>query len=154
MYDDLVLRQEVEANIDRCANVDLRQIGVAVKQGIVTLAGHVGTPAERIAAQEASQAINGVRAVVNEIKLNSAGDSECVDAAIAEGALEALQSSGSSFASPIYVAVHDGCVELRGRVSSPGQKSAVESAVMCVPGVKSFVSDISIQDQVAVDDPP
>jgi osmotically-inducible protein OsmY len=154
MSSDMKLRQEIETELDRCANVDLRQIGVAVKHGIVTLNGHVGSAVERAAAQETSQSVTGVRAVVNYIVVNSASDGSCSDADVAEETLEALQTDRSVSAHRIKIAVHDGCIELQGQVSSSQQKTAVETVVMSLPGVKSLVSDISIHTETATHDSP
>lgn len=149
MSSDLKLRQDIEAKLDQCANVDLRQIGVAVKHGIVTLNGHVRSPVERAAAQETSQSVTGVGAVVNDIVVASASDSSCSDSDVAEQVLEMLKTNRSESGHRIRIAVHDGCIELQGQVSTSQQKSAVETAVMSLPGVKSLVSDISIHTEAA-----
>src|SRR5579872_3033100 len=64
---DLQLRHDVEAELDWDARLDSRQIGVAVKNGVVSLSGHVASYAERRAAEEAAQSVSGVRAVANDI---------------------------------------------------------------------------------------
>jgi osmotically-inducible protein OsmY len=127
---------------------------VAVKHGIATLNGQVRSAIERAAAQERSQSITGVRAVVNNIVVDSASEPGCSDADVAEKMLEALETDRSISVRDMKIAVHDGCIELQGQVSSPQQKTAVESAVMSLPGVKSLVSDISIHSEVATDGLP
>ena len=98
----------------------------------------------RSAAQETSQSVADVRAVINNIAVDSGSDRSFSDADVVEEALEALEANRSLTSHPIRIAVHDGCIELQGQVSSSQQKTAVETAVMSLPGVKSLVSDISI----------
>src|ERR1700720_4232203 len=48
-------------------------IGVAVRDGAVTLTGHVSTYAEKLAAARAAERVYGVKAVANEMKVKLAG---------------------------------------------------------------------------------
>jgi osmotically-inducible protein OsmY len=51
-------------------SVTAAHIGVSVKDGIVTLSGHVPLYAEKYAAERAAKRVYGVKAVVNEIEVN------------------------------------------------------------------------------------
>ncbi len=48
-------------------SVDATHIGVSVKDGIVTLTGHVSSYAEKYAAERAAKRVYGVKAVANEL---------------------------------------------------------------------------------------
>ena len=53
------LRQDVEDELEWEPSVDQRQIGVAVKGGIVTLTGHVPSLAEKTNAERAVERVRG-----------------------------------------------------------------------------------------------
>jgi len=144
MKSDMQLRQDVEAELDWCAHVDARQVGVAVKDGIVTLTGRVDSYLERRCAEEAAQSIAGVRAVANDLSVDIPPAGRCTDADIAAAALEALKSRSGVPADRIRVVVRDGCIELQGKVSTWHQKTAAEAAVCSLRGVRSVNSVITI----------
>ena len=73
------------------ARVQPNEIGVAVKDGIVTLTGWVDSFTKKWAAEEAALHVRGVKAVANEIEVRLPGSSERTDADIAAAALRALE---------------------------------------------------------------
>ena len=64
MKSDHQLRQEVMDELAWDPAVDDKRIGVEVSEGIVTLAGHLSSYAEKYAAQRAVERIGGVRGIV------------------------------------------------------------------------------------------
>ena len=52
---------------------DADAIGVGVKDGAVILSGHVPSYAEKLAAAQAAERVNGVRAVANDLKVELPG---------------------------------------------------------------------------------
>ncbi|HLK71440.1 MAG TPA: BON domain-containing protein, partial [Steroidobacteraceae bacterium] len=109
---DQELRRDVEAEMDWDMRFDSRQIGVAVKNGVVALSGHVSSYSEKRAAEEAAQAVSGVRAVANDIVIELPSTSRRSDAELAESVLNALQSNVSVPSERIRVFVRDGWVTL------------------------------------------
>src|SRR6267142_3436107 len=73
------------------ARVQPNEIGVAVKDGIVTLLGWVDSYTKRWAAEEAAHRVRGVKAVANEIEVRLPVSSERNDADIAAAAFRALE---------------------------------------------------------------
>src|SRR5258705_6757450 len=69
------------------------EIGVAVKDGIVTLTGNVGSYTKRWAAEQAAHHVHGVRAVANNIEVRLPYTSERTDADIAAAAVRAVESN-------------------------------------------------------------
>jgi osmotically-inducible protein OsmY len=63
MKTDIQLQQDVIAELNWEPSVDAAQIGVEVKDGIVTLAGHVSSYAEKWNAERAAQRVSGVKAL-------------------------------------------------------------------------------------------
>src|SRR4051795_9601594 len=73
------------------ARVQPNEIGVAVKDGVVTLTGWVDSYLKRWAAEEAAHRVRGVKAVANDIEVRLPGSSERTDADIAASATRALE---------------------------------------------------------------
>jgi len=63
------------------------EIGVVVKDGIVTLTGWVDSYTKRWAAEEAALRVKGVKGVANEIEVRLPASSERTDADIAAAAI-------------------------------------------------------------------
>jgi osmotically-inducible protein OsmY len=125
-------------------------IGVAVKDGVVTLAGFVSSYWERDAAEKAVKRIYGVRGVANdlEVKLLEAR----TDPEIARDAVHELQSHISIPANDIKVTVSGGWVTLEGRVEWQYQKVLAESAVKKLRGVVGVSNKIEVKPAVSPSD--
>jgi osmotically-inducible protein OsmY len=149
---DLQLRRDVEAELDWDARLDSRQIGVAVKNGVVALTGYVGSYAERRAAEEAVKSVGGVRAVANDILIELPSGAARTDAEIAEAAVAALQANVTVPAERIRVCVHDGWITLEGEVALWVQRNAAETALSGLRGVKGISNGILISAQVSTED--
>ncbi len=149
---DLQLRHDVEAELDWDTRLDSRQIGVAVKNGVVALSGHVGSYAERRAAEEAAQRVSGVRAVANDIVIELPASATRTDAEIAEAAVTALQANVAVPAERIRLLVRDGWITLEGEVELWVQRNAAEAAVSNLPGVKGISNGIAINVQPSAED--
>ncbi|HTW73747.1 MAG TPA: BON domain-containing protein [Steroidobacteraceae bacterium] len=149
---DLQLRRDVEAELDWDARLDSRQIGVAVKNGVVALSGHVGSYAERRAAEEAAKSVGGVRAVANDILIELPTSATRTDAEIAEAAVAALQANVAVPAERIRVCVREGWIALEGEVSLWVQRNAAETAVSSLPGVKGISNGILISAEASAED--
>lgn len=152
MKNDLALRHDVLSELDWDPRFDSRNIGVAVKNGVVSLNGHVGSYAERRAAQEAVQSIAGVQAVANDLVVELASDTQRPDAEIAEAALQALKNHISVPATDIKLVVQNGWVILEGEVAVWYQKNAAEDALAGLHGVKGILNQINIRNRVCAPD--
>src|SRR3989442_8088767 len=67
------------------------EIGVAVKDGIVTLTGWVDSYLKKIAAEEAAHRVRGVKGVVNDIEVRMPSSAERTDADLAAAVLNGLK---------------------------------------------------------------
>lgn len=149
---DFELRHDVEAELDWDARLDSRQIAVAVKNGVVTLSGHVSSYVERHAAEEAAQSITGVRAVANDIVIDLPASSRRSDAEIAESAANAFQANVAVPAEKIKIMVRDGWITLEGDVPAWYQKRAAEAAVATLPGVRGVSDNMLISARPSAGD--
>jgi len=141
---DMEIRRDVEAELDWDARLDSRQIGVAVKNGVVSLSGHVSSYAERNAAEEVVQRVSGVRGIANDIVVELSFDKNLTDAEVAESAVAALKCNVAIPSDAITVLVKDGWINLRGQVSYWYQKNAAFNAVSNLRGVRGVANNIVI----------
>jgi osmotically-inducible protein OsmY len=66
---DVAIQRDVLEELKWAARVQPNEIGVVVKDGIVTLTGWVDSYTKRWAAEEAALRVKGVKAVANEIEV-------------------------------------------------------------------------------------
>lgn len=146
---DLELKKSVEAEMDYEPSVHAAEIGVAAKDGIVTLTGRVQSYWEKLAAERAASRVSGVKAVVNELEIRLPSFSERTDEDIARAALNALDWSISVPSDRIKVKVSKGWITLEGNVEWQYQKAAAEKAVRLLTGVKGVSNLIEVKPQVS-----
>ena len=146
---DLELKANVESELKWEPSVNAAEVGVAVKDGIVTLTGHVQSYWQKIAAERAAGRVSGVRAVVNELEIRLPTTSERTDENIARAALNALSWSVSVPADRIKVKVSKGWITLEGNVEWQYQKAAAEKVVRDLVGVKGVVNLIEVKPRAS-----
>jgi osmotically-inducible protein OsmY len=148
MKSDAQLQADVIEELKWWPNVNAANIGVAVKNGIVTLTGHVEHYAEKVAAEEAAKAVYGVRGIANDIDVRVPGSGKRTDTEIAEAALNALKWDFEVPEDRIKVVVKDGWVTLEGTVDWEYQKKAAERAVRYLMGVVGVTNLIKVKPAV------
>jgi osmotically-inducible protein OsmY len=124
------------------------EIGVAVKDGIVTLTGTVDTYIKKHAAEQAVQRVHGVKAVANDIQVRLPGMSERTDTDLARASREALQWDIEVPADGVKVAVSNGWVTLDGEVEYGFQRRAAEHVIHRLAGVKGVTNGIAVRSRV------
>ena len=152
MKTDSQLQQDVIAELKWEPSVEATTIGVEVKDGIVTLAGHVGSYIQKRAAERAAQRVSGVRGVAMEIDIALPGSSKRKDADLAKRARSALEWNASVPKDAVRLSVENGWVKLSGEVQWAYQRWAAETAVFNLLGVVGVNNDITIKPQVAPHD--
>lgn len=145
---DLELKKSVETELNWEPSVNAAEIGVAVKDGIVTLAGHIPSYWERFAAERAAARVSGVKAVVNNLEVRLPSSSERTDEDIARAAVNALNWSVAVPSDSIKVKVSKGWITLEGSVNWQYQKSAAEKAVRDLIGVRGVSNLIEVKPMV------
>jgi osmotically-inducible protein OsmY len=145
MKTDTQLQTDVIAELSWEPSVHAAQIGVAVKDGVVTLAGEVSSYAEKWDAERAAQRVAGVKAlaVEMEVKLSAFGKRD--DADIARSAENVLSWATSVPDDAVQVMVEAGWITLSGAVDWQFQKQAASDAVRFLVGVKGVSNQIAIK---------
>jgi osmotically-inducible protein OsmY len=130
-------------------SVHAAEIGVEVKDGIVTLAGHVGSYSEKWNAERAAQRVSGVRALAVEMDVKLSGSSQRNDADIARSAESSLQWTTLLPKDAVKIKVEKGWVTLSGQVEWQYQRESAVNAVRYLMGVTGVSDDIAIKPKVS-----
>ena len=88
---DEEIQRDVLEELKWDARVQPNEIGVAVKDGVVTLTGWVDSYTKKWAAEEAAHRVRGVQAVANDIEVRLPSSAERTDADIAAAVTRALE---------------------------------------------------------------
>ena len=152
MKTDVKIREDVIDQLAWESNVDDRQIGVAVENGVVTLSGVVDSYTKKMAAEKAAKKVNGVKAVVEDIEVKYGDAFKKTDKEIAKAALNALEWNISVPNDKIMVKVEDGWVYLSGEVKWDYQRNAAKKAVENLLGVKYVSNNITLKQKVEATD--
>lgn len=142
MKNDLTLRADIQKALEWEPIVDPAGIGVAVKDGVVTLLGTVDSLPCRWAVEHAVLRVRGVKAVANELEVRLPSAYERQDEQIARAALAALDADVSVPRGAVRVMVRHGKVVLRGEVDWKYQRDAAVAAVRNLAGVKEIANEI------------
>ena len=151
MKTDTQLQQDVSAELKWEPSVhNAAQIGVEVKDGVVTLTGHVNSYAEKWSAERAAQRVSGVKALAVEMDVKLPGSSKRNDADIARSAENVLQWTTSLPRDCVKVMVENGWITLTGEVEWAYQSQAAVKAVRDLIGVTGVSDQIVIKPKVSV----
>lgn len=148
MKSDAQLQRDVLDELSWEPSVDAAHIGVSVKDGVVTLSGHVPSYAEKYGAELAARRVYGVKAVANELEVKLPGSSVRSDEDLAAAAVKALESNVFVPPNTIKPIVRDGWITLEGEVEWAYQRDAAESAVRYLSGVRGVTNAITIKPRV------
>lgn len=149
---DISLRNDILAELEWEPSLNAAGIGVAVENGIVTLAGHVHTFAEKLKVEQVVKRVRGVRAIAEEIEVRPAHTHTHADDEIAKRALAMLTWDVMVPADTIQVKVQDGWLTLSGAVDWQYQRTAAEDDVRKLSGVLGVTNLITIKPQAQSDD--
>ena len=138
---DVRLRDAIIRQLDWDPEVDDSAVGVAAKDGVVTLTGFIDSYAGKLAAERAVKRIRGVRAVANDVVVRLKVDR--TDADIATDAAGALRLR-PGIPESVQTVVHTGHVTLTGKVEWLVQKAHAEEAVRHILGVRGVLNHIEV----------
>lgn len=124
------------------------EIGVAVKNGIVTLSGRVDSYSKKISAENAAKKVAGVKAIAEDIHIGVSPAYAKTDTEIAEAVLSALKWNSAVQENKISIKVENGIVKLEGEVDWEYQRVNAVSAVQKLDGVLSVLNLISLKPRI------
>ena len=147
MRTDAQLKEDVVEQLRWEPTVTAGDISVIAKNGVVTLSGTVPHYAEKWAAERATQRVEGVTAIAEEIKVNLAGVHKRNDSEIAEAVVNALKWH-VWVPNHIQATVENGWVTLSGDVKWGYERTSAEDAVSFLSGVKGVSNNINLRPSV------
>ena len=149
MKTDSQLQQDVMAELKWEPAVHAAQIGVEVKDGVVTLAGEVSSYTEKLNAERAAQRVNGVMALAVEMKVKLSEFGRRTDTDIAGAARNILGWTTSLPADAVKVLVEGGWLTLSGSVEWQYQREDAADSVRYLSGVTGVSNQIAIKPPVS-----
>ncbi len=144
---DVNTQRNVLEELQWDTHVQPNEIGVVVKDGIVTLTGWVDSYLKKPAAEEAAHRVLGVLAVANDIEVRLPGFAERTDADLAAAVLNALRWDAAIPAGKVDVTVSQGWVTLKGEVDHYFQKRDAEPAIERLSGVRGVSNLLTVKPQ-------
>jgi osmotically-inducible protein OsmY len=147
---DAEIREDVTGELHRDPQVpDPEAIGVAVKDGAVTLTGAVPTYAEALAAVRAASRAHGVKAVADELRVRLAGEPRD-DSGIARAIAHVLECNAQIPEGRVQARVQARVV-LDGGVGHEYQRHEVERMVQHICGVRRITNNITVASPASPD---
>lgn len=152
MKTDMQMKADVTAELMWDPAVNSANVGVAVKDGIVTLSGTVDTVLQKHAVERAVRRVGGVRGIAIDMDVRLSPAHERSDTEIAQAALHALRWHSLVPDDKIKVEVDDGWVTLNGEVDWPYQLASAEQCVRPLVGVLGVTNDIRLKLRTSPED--
>jgi osmotically-inducible protein OsmY len=149
---DEEIQRDVLAELKWDSRLQPNEIGVIVKDGVVTLTGWVDSYLKKWNAEEAAHRVAGVKAVANDVEVRLPSSSERTDSDIAAAAVHALEWDALVPSDKVQVTVSKGWVTLRGEVDWQYQKEDTERVVRRLTGVKGVTNLITVKPHTAPSD--
>jgi len=145
MKADLQLKKDVSAELEWEPSINASQVGVAVKDGVVTLTGHLDTYAEKYAVERAVQRVHGVKGIAVEVDVKLDAGHKRSDSDIAVAAESAFKWHALVPDDRIQVKVEKGWITLMGEVNWDYQRREAEKAVRSLTGVVGVSNAITLR---------
>ena len=145
MRNDIELEKDVVTELKWEPRLNEDQIGVAVRDGVVTLTGFVPDYAQRRMAARAAERIAGVKAVAQELVVKIPDPHRRSDTDLAHQVVNALAWDVEVPDQKIKAKVEDGWVTLEGQVDWQYQRNAAERALRYVTGIKGITNVVTIK---------
>jgi osmotically-inducible protein OsmY len=142
---DAEIQTDVLAELRWEPRIQPNEVGVIVKDGVVTLTGWVDSYTKRWAAEDAAHRVRGVKAVANDIEVRLTSTGERTDQDIAKAVARALEWDAFTPPEKLDVTVSNGWVTLKGEVEWNYQKQDAERVVRRLQGVKGVSNLITVK---------
>jgi osmotically-inducible protein OsmY len=142
---DEQIQRDVLAELQWDSRVQPNEVGVSVKNGIVTLSGHIDSYYKKWAAEDAALRVRGVVAVANELEVKLPSSAERTDDEIAASAVRALEADTLLVGKNLQITVDKGWITVRGEVEWNFQKEDAERILRRLWGVKGVTNLITVK---------
>lgn len=145
MKTDARIQKDVMDQLNWDPHLNAPEIGVAVKNGVVTLSGCTDSYFKKVVAERSAKKVAGVKAIAENIIVAVPEDNQRTDSEIAQTILHSLEWHTSIDESRIRIKVENGIVTLEGQVDNQYQRKSVMNAIEFLAGVKGVNSFLTIK---------
>jgi osmotically-inducible protein OsmY len=145
MKTDAQVQQNVMDQLKWDPSIHAAEIGVEVKNGVVTLSGEVSSYSEKWNAEQVALRVAGVKALAVDMKVKLSELGQRTDADIALSAQNTLRWSMAVPQGAVKVLVENGWLALSGDVEWQYQRQAAIEAVRHLSGVTGVSNQIGIK---------
>ena len=152
MKSDIQIQKDIMDELKWEPYLNASEIGVAVKNGVVTLTGQVDSYSKKLAAERAAKRVTGVKAVAEDIQVGISPGNRKTDAEIAEAVLNILKWHAAIREDKIKIKVEDGVVKLEGEVEWDYQRINAKTAIENMAGVRSVINLITVKPKIKASD--
>lgn len=149
MKTDMQLKADVTDELAWDPAINAAGIGVMVKDGVVTLTGHLDSFAEKHAVERAIHHVESVRGIALELDVKLSAMHKRSDSEIAQAAATSLQLNSQVPHGRVQVEVEDGWVTLTGEVDWSYQLARAEQCIRPIAGVRGLDNRITIKPRVS-----
>ena len=149
MRPDSDIKHDVESELEWDPDIDASDIGVAVKNGVVTLTGFVRSYRQKKRAETATKRVKGVLGVANDIEVRLPLFMERTDPEIARAAVEAIRDKLPYAHESIKVVVKNGWLTLEGSAEWESERNRAEVVVRRLKGVKGVSNLVKLKPRLA-----
>ena len=139
------LLRDVRDQLEWEPSIREEEIAVAVRDGVVTLSGHVPSYADRYIAIYVVEHVAGVKAVADELEVKLPWSHARTDTELAHAAVHVLAWHVQLPDDGVKVAVRDGWLTLEGEVEWQYQRGAAERALRTLKGVRGVTNLVSVK---------
>lgn len=152
MKSDIQIQKDVMDELKWQPFLNASEIGVGVKNGIVTLSGQIDTYSKKLSAENAAKKVTGVKAIAEDIQIGVSPAYNKTDAEIAEAVLNALKWHTAVQEEKIKIKVENGNVTLDGEVEWEYHRTNAKTAIENLTGVRSVFNLITVKPKIAASD--
>jgi osmotically-inducible protein OsmY len=148
MQSDAEIKRNVEDELRWDPDIDTTDIGITVKDSVVTLAGFVRSYSQKRQAEEDAKRVAGVVGVANDIEVRLPILNRRPDPEIARDVVATLKRELPYASEHFKVTVQQGVVTLDGSVEWRYQRDRAVSAARRISGVRNIVNQIVVMPKL------
>lgn len=150
--EDRKLKERVERELEWDPAIDASRVGVTVKDGVVTLTGHVPNYVQRVAAERAVKRVKGFRGLAQDLEVRPPDGTGAPDDEVAANALRTLDWNVSVPKNAVQIRVDDGHIILVGEVDYDYQRRAAEECLRGLRGVVRLTNHVTVRPRAMAPD--
>ena len=145
---DEQIQRDVLEELKWDARVQPNEVGVTVRDAVVTLTGYVDNYGKKWTAERTTHRVTGVRAVANDIEVRLPTAAERTDTDLADAATHALEWDAFVPLDKVDVTVSRGWLTLKGEVDYQFQSDRAFDHAASLYGVTGVTNEIRVVERV------